>query len=155
MAVLEVPLLSGLRVDMVSLEQVRWLWQEEARRVSDWWSCPECRFPALRKMGWLMVFPHPHFLGRGARGKGGALPSGVSHWTAHSVEGFSRLALRETSFMSSFVGVGSAQSGRLSYLGPRWSIVWRWGDQGTGRSTRGKRRPAQRLWGRSGSMVAC
>lgn len=74
MAVLEVPLLSGLRADVGSLEQVRRLWQAEAGGgggISGWWSCPECQFPALPKMGWLMVFPHPHFLGKGASGKGG------------------------------------------------------------------------------------
>lgn len=36
MAVLEVPLLSGLRADVGSLEQVRRLWQAEARVGGLW-----------------------------------------------------------------------------------------------------------------------
>lgn len=49
MAVLEVPLLSGFRADVESLEQVRehW-WAGAGQRL---WTCPGCRFLALHKVG--------------------------------------------------------------------------------------------------------
>ena len=49
MAVLEVPLLSGFRADVESLEQVRGRWWAGAGQGL--WTCPGCRFLALHKMG--------------------------------------------------------------------------------------------------------
>ena len=54
MAVLEVPLLSGFRADVESLEQVRGRWWAGAGQGL--WTCPGCRFLALHKMGLCFCF---------------------------------------------------------------------------------------------------